>query len=172
MLMELPASFDPFRAAADAEDMVGEVAAACFERLAASVHAILDDTIAVELHFRAGEAGARASVHGKLSVRVEMECQRCLEPMALTVETKLHLAFIRYPSEQEGLPEDLEALLVEGEGLDLKALVEDELILALPLVPMHPEPCLKWQAPEEEAEEAEPEKENPFAILAQLKKDN
>jgi len=172
MLMELPAGFNPFRAAATAEDMLGEVAAASFDRLAASVNTILDDTIGVELHFRADEGGAKASVHGRLSVQVELECQRCLEPMAYHLEANFQLAFIRYEREQEGLPEELEALLVDDQGLDLRSLVEDELILALPLVPLHPEPCLKWQAPEEEAEAAEPEKENPFAVLAQLKKDN
>jgi uncharacterized protein len=169
--MELPASFDPFRAAAVAEEMMGEVAAASFQRLADSVRAILDETIEVDLRFGT-EAGAKATLHGKLRARVELECQRCLEPMAYPLEADIHLAFIRYEAEQEGLPEELEPLLVEGDGLDLRALVEDELILALPLVPMHPQICRKWQDPEAKTDAAEPEKENPFSVLAKLKQDN
>jgi len=50
----------------------------------------------------------KAAVYGKLSVRVELECQRCLEPMAYSLEAKPHLAFIRAQTEQEGLPESLD----------------------------------------------------------------
>jgi uncharacterized protein len=170
MLMELPATFDPFRAASGAEVLSGQISAGKFGRLESSVLSIVDDSVSIDLRF-GSKPGTKAYLQGTVHVRVELECQRCLGPMAYDLEANIKLAFVRNESEQEGLPEDLEPLLVEGEGVDLTALIEDELILALPLVPMHPELCRQWQD-EEAAEEAEPKKENPFAVLAQLKKDN
>ncbi len=63
-----------------------------------------------------------------------------------------------------------------GGTLDLLALVEDELLLALPIVPAHdPEVC---QHPagfvvedEPESSEVEDKRPNPFSVLAQLKRD-
>jgi uncharacterized protein len=169
--MELPATFDPFRAAAGDEVLRGQISAAKFERLEGSVLSLIDELIDIDLRFGSTE-GAKATLQGTVRVRVELECQRCLGPVTQAVEANINLAFVRYQAEQEGLPEELEPLLVESEGLDLMALVEDELILALPLVPMHPELCRQWQDPEAEAEVAEPTKENPFAVLAQLKQDH
>lgn len=171
MLMELPASFDPFRAAAEGRVLSGEVATAGLARLADSVLRVLDDRVALELRF-GEEAGAKAVVQGRLSVQVELECQRCLSPMPHRLDAVLQLALIRFEAEQEALPEGFESLLVEDDDLDLKALIEDELILALPLVPMHPQTCRVWRDPQGEAEAVEPEKENPFSVLAQLKKDD
>ena len=171
MLLELPASFDPFRAAYGAEVLSGQISVAGFERLKGSVLSIVDDSASIDLHF-GSKRGAKAYLQGTVRVQVELECQRCLGPMNYALEARVNLAFVRSESEQEGLPEELEPLLVEGESLDLMALIEDELILALPLVPMHPELCLQWQDKEATAEAAGAERENPFSVLAQLKQDN
>lgn len=72
--------------------------------------------------------------------------------------------------------EGYDALEVGEEPLDLLALVEDELLLALPIVPAHdPEVC---QHPagfvvedEPESSEVEDKRPNPFSVLAQLKRD-
>jgi uncharacterized protein len=63
-----------------------------------------------------------------------------------------------------------EDLLVLEDSFDLMALVEDELLMSLPLVPMHPT-CLSEQAPtsKEEAAILAEAKPNPFAVLASLK---
>ena len=66
------------------------------------------------------------------------------------------------------MPEGYEALLVGDDGMLRPAdVVEDELILAVPVVPVAPDTDLvekDWGAPEEEVERA-----NPFAALSALK---
>jgi uncharacterized protein len=56
------------------------------------------------------------------------------------------------------------------DNFDLLALIEDELLMGMPLVPMHPA-CLSEQAPTSQEEEVilADVKPNPFAVLASLK---
>jgi len=67
--------------------------------------------------------------------------------------------------------ESEEDLLVMLPQFDLLTLLEDELLMALPLVPMHEScpvtPVFSARDPAVEAEQAKP---NPFAVLSQLKK--
>lgn len=85
-------------------------------------------------------------------------------------------AILREGQSADGLPKGYDALEVGEEPLDLLALVEDELLLALPIVPAHdPEVC---QHPagfvvedEPESSEVEDKRPNPFSVLAQLKRD-
>ncbi len=108
--------------------------------------------------------------------RVWLTCQRCLQPVAHTLEAERTLRFV--PTEEEAArldeTEDDEDVLALPRTLDLHELVEDELILALPLVPRH-EACPDPLPYEPEAEAPEPamqadEAPHPFAALAQLKR--
>ncbi|HCP54228.1 MAG TPA: metal-binding protein, partial [Pseudomonas sp.] len=71
------------------------------------------------------------------------------------------------------LPKGYDVLEVGEYPLDLLALVEDELLLALPIVPLHdPEICQPPVGPDEpEPSEDEVTRSNPFSVLAQLKRD-
>jgi uncharacterized protein len=65
-------------------------------------------------------------------------CQRCLEPLDQPLEVDRHFRFVS--SEQAAEAEDDQAeedLLVASHSFDGLTLIEDELILALPLVPRH-----------------------------------
>lgn len=99
-----------------------------------------------------------------------LTCQRTLEPYQQPLEVQQRLGLIRRESDEAGLPEGYEPLLLpEDRQLHLRELIEDELILALPLVPARPDAEL----PEQYIHTAEPEtqaKPNPFAALAALKK--
>ena len=102
---------------------------------------------------------------------VPQSCQRCLAPFVQALEVDRWFRFVA--DEATAQVEDDEAeedLLVFQPRFDLCALVEDELLLALPLVPMHqacPTP-VHLQADDADAgvEESKP---NPFAALAALK---
>lgn len=66
------------------------------------------------------------------------DCQRCLEPVALHLDVARALRFVADESLAEALdPESEDDVLALPRRLDLHTLVEDELLLALPLVPMH-----------------------------------
>lgn len=100
---------------------------------------------------------------------VPMTCQRTLKRYMQPIDTRSEVAVVASEDELAGLPEELEPKLVPEGRLKLVELVEDELLLALPLVPRDPD-----SAPVENAgdvfERAEPEEgDNPFAELARLR---
>ena len=135
---------------------------------------------AAEVHWSAqGERRAVAGdspqtwLHVQAHTEVELVCQRCLGPMTLVLDAQRSFRFVRDEEEATRLDEESEddVLALPKRGLlDLHELVEDELILALPLVPRHdvcPEPLpLPANVPDEE-EVAPP---NPFQALAVLKR--
>lgn len=105
---------------------------------------------------------------------VTLECQRCLGPVPTPLEFTRSFRFV--PDERQAAELDAESddeVLVLSRNFDLRELVEDELILALPVVPRHeacPAPLpipAERAAPENEEPEA---RENPFAALAALKR--
>ena len=105
------------------------------------------------------------------STTVALQCQRCLQPVAEPLSFERRFCFVDSEEEAERLDEEIDDdVLVASRAFDLQALVEDELILALPIVPRH-EVCpesLPTSAGEAQAgDEAKP---NPFAVLASLKK--
>ena len=112
---------------------------------------------------------------------MERSCRSALEPgrllvwpvsqrFLLPVKMTQRLGLIRDEDEESSLPEEYEALLVPEDGqLRPLDLVEDELVLAVPVVPLSPDGEAVDQdgAPSEE----ETKKANPFAALAALKKE-
>lgn len=109
-----------------------------------------------------------------VKARLPLVCQRTLERFELPVALHQRLGLIRDEREEAALPEGYEPVLVPPEGaLRLADAIEDELILAVPVVPMSDEGSLPggvaWQDAEAEAP-VENEKANPFAVLAGLKK--
>ena len=105
----------------------------------------------------------------RIDAELPLECQRSLQRFLLPVHIVQRLGLIRDEADEAALPEGYEALLVPGDGmLRLLDLVEDELVLAVPAVPMNPEADAvdrEWPIPEEELAKA-----SPFAALASLKK--
>jgi len=110
-------------------------------------------------------------LHLRASVPVTLQCQRCLQPVSQALEVDRHFRFVRSEQEAERLDETAEEdVLVLTPRLDLHELLEDELILALPLVPRHEGRCpapLPLPVDDPLAEAAPPP--NPFAALAALR---
>jgi len=102
---------------------------------------------------------------------VPLECQRCLQPMSERLQVQRRFRFVRSEDEAARLDEEAEDdVLALPARLDLHALLEDELILSLPIVPRHgvcPDPLpLATDGPFEEVVPAP----NPFAALAALRR--
>ncbi len=104
----------------------------------------------------------------RIDAALPLECQRTLQRFLQPVQLVQRLGLIRDESDEAGLPEGYEPLLLPDDGLLHPAdLVEDELILAVPVVPAMPgtEAMEKeWPVQAEELEQA-----NPFSALARLK---
>jgi uncharacterized protein len=106
------------------------------------------------------------------SSTIWLTCQRSLEPYQHPLEVLQRLGLIRRETDEAGLPEGYEALLLpEYRQLQLRELIEDELILALPLVPARPDVVLPAQYVAGAEPLIEESKPNPFAALVALKKD-
>ncbi len=134
-------------------------------------------------------AGSLQAVHGggaqhrldlDAQATVVLECQRCLQPLRLTLQVQRRFIFVAGEDEAARLDEELEDdVLALEPRLDLRTLIEDELLLALPLVPRHehcPELPAALQPRGGTGERAgkefgeEPAAEHPFAALAALRR--
>ncbi|HEX4869360.1 MAG TPA: YceD family protein [Moraxellaceae bacterium] len=128
-----------------------------------------DVTVNVRLH---RDAQGLFVLEGRLATRVNLTCQRCLEPVATPIEADVYLWLLRSEEQAERLPDDADYLVLDEEGgIDLAAALEDELILGLPLVPAH-DSCEAYAVDQSDAGETDaPARPNPFQVLASLKKD-
>ncbi len=120
----------------------------------------------------AADGVARPALHLQASAQLPLACQRCLGEVRVLVVVDRHIVFA--PDEDsaaaldDASQDDVLALTAE---LDLHALVEDELLLALPLVPRH-EVCpdaVALSAQDADFDAAGDERPHPFAGLAALK---
>jgi len=107
----------------------------------------------------------RILIQGSVQARMPMECQRCLEIMHLTADISVALMTVHSYQTEDNLLPNFEILSLEHLPVLLSTLVEDELILALPLVATHEHcsPILYFPPAIEE-------KYNPFQVLSKLKK--
>jgi uncharacterized protein len=107
----------------------------------------------------------------QVATRVRRECQRCLRPVTMPLSVDRWLRFADDEATAAALDADSdEDVLVASRQFDVRHLAEDELLLALPLVPMHeacpdPLPAAQAQAADDEV------RAGPFAALAALKRD-
>ena len=108
-------------------------------------------------------------MHIQLSASLPLICQRSLERFVHQVEIDQRLGLISEESQEAAMPEGMEAVLVDrGGDVSPLELIEDELLLAVPLVPVSPN--ASELDPEWVHEEAlEEDKPNPFAALQTLK---
>ena len=161
--------------AAEGEPLVSTTLLQNMERLAQELIGLKPDSTInwqAKAELRPG-AGTEADVWLRLtaSALVPLTCQRCLTAVESSIEVDQWYRFVA--TEEIAIAEDDESeedLLVMESQFDLLAVLEDELIMALPTVPMH-ELCpvtVQLQTGELVADESV-EKPNPFAVLAQLK---
>jgi uncharacterized protein len=108
-------------------------------------------------------------LHLQVRAGLSLVCQRCLRPMPVAVEEERSFLFVHGEAAAEKLDAEIEEdVLATTRSLDLFGLVEDELLLALPLVPRHEPACPKPLVVAADAQEAG-KVVNPFAALASLK---
>lgn len=171
-----PQHLDVLAFARDASRLQGEGALADWPRLAVEQHG---DTLAagpvvwqLQGHTVSQSGGGdQIWLDLQASVLLPMQCQRCLSPVLETVQADRSFRFVADEATAEALDDEAEEdILVINRDFDALALVEDELILSLPLVPLHglcPE-AVPMSAVDPEFEVAA-ERPNPFGVLAGLK---
>ncbi|GAD22413.1 DUF177 domain-containing protein [Acidovorax sp. MR-S7] len=126
-----------------------------------------------------GEVRATHGIGGQIWLRLKaqatfpMICQRCLLPVDVPLAVDREFRFVADEATAEALDESSdEDLLALSREFNLRELIEDELLMELPVVPRHDE-CptdVKMASSDEDFEEASADKPNPFAALAGLRK--
>lgn len=110
----------------------------------------------------------------RIDAQLPLQCQRTLKRFLYPVNVVQRLGLVREDgdeADEAALPEGYEALQVPADGeVRPVDLVEDELILAVPVVPVSPDSEVverDWPVQADEETRA-----NPFSALAALKKKN
>ncbi len=146
----------------------GVLPLARFARLAESL-AGEEGEVSYDVEFGEDEFGI-GYIDLKVGADLPMVCQRTLKVFMQPVALDQRLGLIRDEAAEASLPEGYEPLLVTESQLQLKDVIEDELILALPLVALSPGAPLDQVPVTAEPELDVDQPSNPFAVLGQLKK--
>ncbi len=110
-----------------------------------------------------------------VSALLPMTCQRCLGEVQIQAQGSAHLAFIDDEAGVSGVPESHDPVIMTAGRVSLTELVEEELLLAMPIVPLHADPAQCQPRPLEADENpadavASAPKQTPFAGLRELMK--
>ncbi|MCP4044165.1 MAG: hypothetical protein GY731_19795 [Gammaproteobacteria bacterium] len=171
MFQRLPVLIEPLRLVESRRSLSGQLSQSCFSRLVGSLNRT-DGVVDVVLDFTRNEEG-HPSIAGEIHAELEFVCQRCLEPVRKHLDLEVRLGLVVSDEQARQLPEGMEPLLVTESPMPLIEIVEDELILALPLIPMHsPDACKRVELLRRSGVIAESDQEradNPFAVLESLK---
>lgn len=147
-----------------------------YERLAYALQAPEPDLM---VHWRvqgehrtAVDGSVRPGLHLVAEAELPMTCQRCMGAVRVPVRIDRHFVFVPDEATAAALDDESEDDVLElTAALDLHGLIEDELLMALPLVPRHDEcpGAVQLSAQDADFDAAGDGKPNPFAALAALK---
>lgn len=171
MNQTIPTHIDPYLAAEKRLAISGVMPTALFTRLAAIPARVTEDPL-IHLEFKKDEGGV-VVVRGRFSITVEFTCQRCMSLYQDSFHPEFTLGVVSNWDLSDRLPKMYEPVLAVNQQLTLSDLIEDEVLLALPIIPKHPlDQCNLSQPVIEEADslfsEARDEA-HPFRMLKTLK---
>ncbi len=164
MSSDLPESIAPERLAEAATCIEGRLELCTMTRLSE----LLGESrgmVELDLAFSRDEHGV-ACITGRYETSLQLVCQRCLEPFTVKLAHAINVGIARDKAGLNKLPETLEPLLLKQESIVLAEIIEDEILLGLPISPMHRlEDCAVGELPGERGNT----RKNPFHILKELK---
>ncbi len=135
-MVKLPARFNPSKLSQETSEFSLDVAVAQFNRLCGGL-ASRDGTVRASMRFRV-DTDQRISVEGQFDAQLMLQCQRCLEVYNMPIATEFSLTFVANEAMIDELPDDLDPVLLDEQGqIHVVDLLEDELILHMPLAPHH-----------------------------------
>ena len=167
MTQPLPELIDPFRLVRQNRILSGTLELRRMERLAPLLHST-EGVASVDLEFGTDDMGVMC-VLGHVKAELHFICQRCMQPMTQAVDADVALGLVANRSDADKVAAHYEPLIVEEVPTPLLPIIEDELLLLVPIVALHaPGEC---EALPQLNMAAEPvaQRANPFAVLAKLK---
>ena len=131
----------------------------------------VDGDVDLELAFSKGNQD-RTQISGNLQATVALICQNCMQIYRQALVCQIDLAVVGRKDDMDELDESTDSLVCTDRELALRDLVEDELILCVPMIPRHPDQCpdseflLEQEIPALEEQTTH----RPFAELAEAMK--
>ncbi|WP_042143952.1 MULTISPECIES: 23S rRNA accumulation protein YceD [unclassified Pseudoalteromonas] len=171
--VKIPVKINPAKSAQHELSYDGFIEQTEFSRLGKALKALVGQ-IEVKIHCKEDHQGL-VVISGNVKTKALILCQRCNDDLGLDLEMSFAYSPIKMGAESEDLPERYEPVELDEDGeIDIYSLLEDELILMIPIVPKHDETSCHYS---EEAQsfgeiDEEDDKPNPFDILKQLKKNS
>jgi uncharacterized protein len=167
--LKLPITIDPYKSAQRRLLCDGIVELSGLDRLNAATESC-SGQINVSIQFDSDEQGL-VRIKGQGKTTVMLTCQRCNEPFEQELTIDCCFSPVKNAEQAEELPSYYDAIELDENGeIHLHTLVEDELLLAIPLIPKHEVGDCQAPADSTWGElPAELDKTNPFEILKQLK---
>jgi uncharacterized protein len=160
--MSVPAQISASRALARDERYAGPIDAAELPRLSDLAPREMRAELRIHSEHR------RGWLEGRIEGLLRLECQVCSTPFDWRLAATVKLALARDEAEEERLMADCEPLLVQDDRLMLHEVVEDEVLLALPMMPRCGA-CENARPPSDEAaDEKVEETRRPLAALKNL----
>lgn len=174
----LPAQLDPRKVFRHGFEVEGNIAVSSLPRLR---KLLLDDQGRVHASLSFGiDEERRHRVQGQVQAEVNVICQRCMQSMVQSLQDSVDLAVVNSEARMKQLPSNIDPWFCgEDDMLMLAEIVEEQLMLAMPIVTMHDncvdigEQVRNTELKETSGEDSSgSDKRNPFAVLAGLKSDS
>ncbi len=168
MLHKLPKEINPLRFAHNGLTLEGTLLLATMSRLTQSLQNS-DGLVNVAMRFDIDESGV-PYIFGHFKASVSILCERCIKTMQFDIDASCLLAMVTSENQVADLTDKYEPWVLESSNVVLSKVIEDELILSLPLVAKHEYMCLSdniWSTGDTQTDTTVVE--SPFAVLATLK---
>ncbi len=164
--MPIPQKIRVSTAVARREHYVGELALSALPKLTGL---LADDAGVMQVDLLACKIMGIPALTGMMEGKLHLECRRCDKPYEAALRHELDLRLVSSEEEEQRLMQDCEPYWVQDDELVLRDLLEDELLLALPMLPRCDSCENIVNGAAEAAPAQEPRRENPFAALKKFK---
>ncbi len=167
--LPLPQHINMLRLSEHAANFHGSLLIKDMQRLAPSLYSD-EGAVIVDLSLGTDEEGTRFC-RVQLKTDVILQCQRCMEPFTYGIMSDFLHGMVSSEREAEALATHYEPVIVQDGMLIVQDMIEDELILKMPIVPMHPDLECKVKLPVVDASWAKEgeDGQGPFKVLKLLK---
>lgn len=164
---QIPKTINPVQLAKRNEQIQGQLLLSQCERLSTLLQ---ENTGHVDFCLRFMQDDVkRVIVDVTVSTALRLECRRCLQTLTYPVDIAVQLAVVEESEVAETLPDNYEPLLLVDSEVSLVSLIEDEILLSLPVLASHPEGECDVVLPTDTVDSEIDKRKNPFEVLKKFR---
>ncbi len=161
MSNSLPLIIDPWLLYRHNNELVGTLLLSQMPNLQSSQNRE-ESTASVRIAIKQREDGQKV-ITGNAEIELELDCQRCLQPLIEVIKADFELVLVKYEHQLSSVSDADDSIVCE-DNLELAPLIEQELILSLPMIPKHSD-CRPMY---ENKVDDDADRQTPFANLKSL----